>query len=102
MAQVANQKWDYSTMRNERQNLATQGQNFQEIKQKMQNVVDVLDQALQGDSLVEYKSSHSSVMGQYVKLEEMLKSMETSLENAINHMQQADASNAQWIRSHVI
>ena len=99
MAQVANQRWDYATMRAEKGNIDKEAGTFDNITSRMNKVVEVLDQALQGDSLVQYKTAHSSVCGQYVRLKEMLASMSKSLEESINRMQNADASNAQWIKS---
>ena len=96
---MPNQRWDYPTMNAKRNEIGVQAGVFDGITSKMDGVVSVLNRALEGDSLKEYQASHSSVMGQYQKLKEILQEMQTSLGNAVKGMQEADAENAARIRS---
>ncbi len=98
MAQVANQRWDYATMRTEKANIDKEIGTFEGITNRMNNVVSVLNRALQGDSLVKYQDAHKSVAGQYATLQKMLESLSQTIGDSMNRMQAADESNATMIK----
>ena len=98
MAQVANQRWDYATMRTEKANIDKEIGTFDGITDRMEKVVQVLDRAMQGESLNQYKAAHNQVKGQYVQLKEMLESLSRTIADSMNRMQAADESNAAMIQ----
>ena len=98
MAQVANQRWDYATMRTEKANIDKEIGTFDGITDRMEKVVQVLDRAMQGESLKQYKAAHNQVKGQYVQLKAMLESLSRTLSDSMNRMQAADENNAAMIK----
>jgi len=98
MAQVANQRWDYATMRTEKTNIDKEIVTFDGIRSRMEKVVQVLDRAMKGESLTQYKAAHSQVQGQYDQLKAMLESLSKTIADSMNRMQAADESNAAMIK----